>query len=276
MGTSSSINVVKHHSDRHCAILDDYGEVYFNSIASLSACKHGRFDIVSHLLTNNKIRPTVAYEAVYRDESCVRYPLIEACENNHVEIVKLLLDNNVDVNVQVDKGTALYVACAKGYYKIVELLLKKGAAMNNSNKILSLVKTNVMASYAFIDLFNIQVRNSLSLEYMIPWTSKELLDNDCLLAACRNSNLEVMKLLLKHGAVGKSEHLNVACKNLSAEIVKLLLDSGVIVSDETLASIATAEKNGINNKITKLILGYKSGEYEQKSYTVFDDIDAVI
>jgi ankyrin repeat protein len=49
----------------------------------------------------------------------------------HEHIVKLLLDNNTDINAQGRHyGNALQAAAAKGHEQIVELLLDKNADVN--------------------------------------------------------------------------------------------------------------------------------------------------
>ena len=60
-------------------------------------------------------------------------PLIQAAENGHLEIVKLLLQHNADVNTRKKDGdTALTAAIvAPGSYKdIVEVLLQQNADVN--------------------------------------------------------------------------------------------------------------------------------------------------
>ncbi|XP_011407711.1 PREDICTED: uncharacterized protein LOC105314955 [Amphimedon queenslandica] len=52
-------------------------------------------------------------------------PFMSACQNGHIQIVKLLLKERVDLNVQNRKGhTALMVASSKGHYEVVKLLLE--------------------------------------------------------------------------------------------------------------------------------------------------------
>ncbi|EGZ08509.1 hypothetical protein PHYSODRAFT_435214, partial [Phytophthora sojae] len=55
--------------------------------------------------------------------------ILIACENGHVEVVKLLLDNGASVNeVDEDGDCPLFVAAGNGHADIVKCLLEHGAA----------------------------------------------------------------------------------------------------------------------------------------------------
>lgn len=61
-----------------------------------------------------------------------RSALQAAAENNHLEIVKMLLTRGADVNVPAPaRGyTALQIACLRGHYELVKYLLDHGAGVN--------------------------------------------------------------------------------------------------------------------------------------------------
>jgi hypothetical protein len=55
-------------------------------------------------------------------------PLIKAAANGHLDVVKLLVERNADIDAQCGTGaTALIEACTNGHVEVVELLLEKGA-----------------------------------------------------------------------------------------------------------------------------------------------------
>ena len=57
--------------------------------------------------------------------------LMNAAQNNNIEIVKLLADNGADVNAQDYKnGTALTTAAYNGHYNVVDFLIKAGAKLD--------------------------------------------------------------------------------------------------------------------------------------------------
>lgn len=60
-------------------------------------------------------------------------PLIVAGYRNQIEIVKILLENNADINAKSGEGSVLMGACYKGEMEMVKLLLEKGAEVNTDN-----------------------------------------------------------------------------------------------------------------------------------------------
>lgn len=62
-------------------------------------------------------------------------PLMEAASAGHLEIVKLLLSHNADVNAHCATGnTPLMFACAGGHVEVVKELLKHGANVEEQNE----------------------------------------------------------------------------------------------------------------------------------------------
>lgn len=62
-------------------------------------------------------------------------PLMEAASAGHVEIVKLLISHNADVNAHCATGnTPLMFACAGGHVEVVKELLKHGANVEEQNE----------------------------------------------------------------------------------------------------------------------------------------------
>ena len=62
--------------------------------------------------------------------------LIRACEYGHLEVVKLLIENGAELNMQEegDGDTALILACRRGHLEIAKLLIKKGADIHKQDK----------------------------------------------------------------------------------------------------------------------------------------------
>ena len=62
--------------------------------------------------------------------------LMEAADEGHVEVVRLLLESGADINTQEDYGngaTALMEAAGNGHVEVVRLLLENGADTNTQN-----------------------------------------------------------------------------------------------------------------------------------------------
>lgn len=64
-----------------------------------------------------------------------RTPLHLACDRGHFKIVSLLIENNANIHATDNDGnTALMLASAKGHRDIVRYLLRHGALINATNK----------------------------------------------------------------------------------------------------------------------------------------------
>jgi len=83
------------------------------------ACSDGRAEEVKQLLQNEQINTN------WQDLEHSRTPFYIACKNGHIEIVKLLLnDNRVDITkTQSKEATPLWIACQEGQIEVVKLLL---------------------------------------------------------------------------------------------------------------------------------------------------------
>ena len=86
------------------------------------ACEKGFSDIVKvMLLSLTNTQPLLDINTGSQHHS----PLMIACKNGHLGVVKELLElggDKVDVN-RVNKGSALTIACDSGNMEILELLL---------------------------------------------------------------------------------------------------------------------------------------------------------
>ena len=107
----------------------------------LIAAKKGAIDEIIGLL-NRGVNINVQYQS---GETALH----EAIQYNHTEVVKLLVNNGIDINAKEDRRgkTALYTACEEAYFKrhpeyldckqarfeIVQLLIDKGADINTSD-----------------------------------------------------------------------------------------------------------------------------------------------
>ena len=62
-------------------------------------------------------------------------PLLWACQNGHLNVVKILLQNNANLFATSDCGhTALHFAVQSGEVELVEMLVKKGLDIDGQNK----------------------------------------------------------------------------------------------------------------------------------------------
>ncbi len=177
-------------------------------------------------------------DCLYNDTTA----LIEASKRGYTEIVKLLLDNNADVNMQYgghfNGYTALMWAVSNGDIEIVKLLLDKNADVN------------------------IQTDDSLQ--------------DTALMLAVNNGDIEIVKLLLdknadvnlrneyryvyqygyEYGYDGYTAFMQ-AVMNRNVEIVKLLLDKNADVNVSSYCFEETPLMRAVRNRdieIIKLLL----------------------
>jgi len=87
-------------------------------------------------------------------------PLHEACNQGNLEIVKLLIDHNADINAfGYQKNTPLHEAAIHKQYECVEFLLEIGANQLLRNETGFKARDYVKDQDNFIDLFNHYISN---------------------------------------------------------------------------------------------------------------------
>lgn len=122
-------------------------------------------------------------------------PICAFAREGELNEVQKLLSSGVDPNCQDGRGWCpLMWATAEGHINIVELLLEYGADPNVINY---LGRSAIMyaSNYGFYEIAKALLRKGA-----IPNPSKEFSDHPPLSAAADKGNLEVVKLLVEHGA----------------------------------------------------------------------------
>ena len=149
-----------------------------------------------------------------------------SCSNGHYSIVALLLDHNADPNPNGTGETPLIIAFRKRDYKIMKLLLKKGADVNG---LIDNCRTIVMSasSKGYQDIVELCLNYNCDLNITdeFGWTALTL--------ACVNDHVNIVELLLNAGASpnvkrgnnGQTGLILVSNKGYF-EIAKLLLLKG--------------------------------------------------
>lgn len=180
----------------------------------LIACEDGDFDQVKECLLD----PTDNY---YVDSE----PFIAACCNGHVEIVKLLLESDRQINIHIDYEEAFIGSCRNGHSDVVNLLLSLDGDRYidvHSNKELAFISA---CCYGHLEIVNLLL--SLKGERYI---DVHVNDEFVFRNACEKGNINVVKLLLsltedRRIDVNRcNEHtFKEACRSGNIGIVKLLL-----------------------------------------------------
>ena len=188
------------------------------------ACINGDLEKVSSLLGNKK-------EEIDVKLLDKKFTLFKTMENNHLEIVKLLLEFGVNVNQEdIVEETALH----KTFYhyeanlEMVQILLKHHANVNKQTKILETPLHLACYYFASPAMVEVLLENGASLDARDEDGSTPLhLAATGFNGAARK--LEMLKILLQHNAEVDARNnvdetpLHVACEIGRLEIVQELL-----------------------------------------------------
>lgn len=163
--------------------------------------------------------------------------LTRACISNNSDIVSLLLKNGADIHVYNDYP--LRMASYHGHVKIVKLLIKNGANINDSNALYNACFRSHSKKHE--EIVKILLENGANVT------------NESLCAAINNPN--IMSLLLETGPdihTNNNKVLRVACsrKYGNIDVIKLLLKAGAIIDDKI---IKVATDYGNSEKIIELL-----------------------
>ncbi|XP_054710914.1 ankyrin repeat domain-containing protein 17-like [Uloborus diversus] len=152
------------------------------------ACFQGRHEVVSLLLDR---KANVEHRA-----KTGLTPLMEAASGGYVEVGKVLIDKGADVNappVPSSRDTALTIACDKGHYRFVQLLLERDAIIDVKNK-----KGDstvwLAANSGHLEVIQLLVANNADID------SQDNRKVSCLMAAFRKGHIKVVKWMVKHVA----------------------------------------------------------------------------
>jgi ankyrin repeat protein len=223
-----------------------------NNSDLLIACYFGLTSVVQLLLWD---KPNIDIES--KDTEYDGTLLLWASKNGHVEVVKLLLKKEADVNApDLSGGTPLHQASKNGHVEVIKLLLKKEADVNALN-CLGSTPLHRASGNRHVEV----VKLLLDKEADVNAANKEGLTP--LHQASENGHVEVIKLLLdKEADVNAANNegstpLTIASGNGHVEIVKLLLDKEANVNaanNEGLTPLHVASEFG-NDEVVKLLLG---------------------
>ncbi|GAB6028256.1 hypothetical protein CHUAL_002439 [Chamberlinius hualienensis] len=194
-----------------------------DSLLSL-ACQAGYYELAQVLLA---MRANVEDRGIKGD--CT--PLMEAANAGHLDIVKLLITHNADVNAQSSSGnTPLMYACAGGHEEVAKFLLESGANVedHNENGHTPLMEA---ASAGHVGVAKILLDHGAGVN-----THSNEFKESALTLACYKGHLEMVRFLLEAGAdqEHKTDEMHTALMEASmdghVEVAKLLLDSGAQVN----------------------------------------------
>ncbi|XP_038658636.1 ankyrin repeat and SOCS box protein 9-like isoform X1 [Scyliorhinus canicula] len=182
-------------------------------------------------------------------------PLHEACLGGHTACVKYLLENGAKVNIAtVDWNTPLYNACYSGSEACVNLLLQQGAEPLGGCTLASPIHEAVKRGYTkcMTTLLNHGVPVDCSVTHL----------GTPLYVACENHQMDCVRNLLSSGAaVNISKNfespLHVATRNSDTQLVNLLLEHGADTDAKNAEGKRPVDLALPNSPLEKLLLQWE-------------------
>ena len=158
--------------------------------------------------------------------------LMLASHNGHMQVIEVLLKENADVNIQSEKGmTALMLASRYGHTQIVELLIKENADVNDQDKE-GWTALMIASRYGHTQIVELLIKENadVNIQKEDGWTA--------LMLASRYGHTQIVELLLKENAdvnIQKEDGwttLMLASRYGHTQIVELLLKENADVNDQ--------------------------------------------
>ena len=183
-----------------------------------------KFDLFE-MLIKNKI---ITEETKINEKSILEYVI----SNNRIHTLRLLCDNNFDINKSNNDKTPLYYASSKGYLRPIEILIEKKAEVNFKRK-----GNGSTPLYIAVQNNHFKVSKLLLEHKSNP--NNELKDGATpLLIAIQDNNLKMVKLLFEY-KVDLNKITELGCSPLYMavqydyiDIVEYLLNNGVSIKND--------------------------------------------
>lgn len=183
-------------------------------------------------------------------------PLIYATQENHIDIIEILLFNGADPNIKTRDGTTpLIMATLYDNLDAANLLIQYGANINAADEF-SANPLLYSACYGYFYITDMLLYYGADINYK---------DNDstsAIIMASFNGKTEIVVLLIKNGADVNSKDINgftpliVAAQNGHYEVANLLIDSNANVNATTIYNTSPlfyATNNGYTDIVDLLL-----------------------
>ncbi|XP_021693562.1 uncharacterized protein LOC110674132 [Aedes aegypti] len=166
-----------------------------------------------------------------------RTPLHRASRNGHLEVAKLLIDRGANVyTMDFAEVTPLHRASRNGHLEVVKLLIDKGANVDTMEGYKEITPLHMAAENGHLKVVKLLIDNGANVDTAQNegWTPLHY--------ASYKGLLEVVKVLIDNGAnVDTTQNegwtpLHMVAENGHLEVVKLLIDNG--------ANVDTAQNEG--------------------------------
>ncbi|KAL2713882.1 protein fem-1 CG6966-like isoform X1, partial [Vespula squamosa] len=174
------------------------------------ACRNGHYDVAEYLVVKCGADIEQPGSVVFDGETIEGAPpLWCAAAAGHIELVKLLVQRGANVNSTTKtNSTPLRAACFDGHFEIVRFLVKNGAGFVKSHG------NTIYSHFADIEMANRHGHTCLMIacyrghigiaKLLLAWNvdvnRKSVRGNTALHDCAESGSLEILKLLVQHGA----------------------------------------------------------------------------
>lgn len=154
--------------------------------------------------------------------------LWEAVRHNQEGVIRMLLDNGVNVNATTytdgrDHGTALHIAASQGYHQLVQILLNHGADVNQGESLRSIAPINAAARGGHEEVVQILLDHGAS-------------SGEAFISAADGGQVHLLQSLLQKGG------LNIHAVNEDGLTIGMqALERAIITKNPTIISILVAK-----------------------------------
>ena len=154
------------------------------------------------------------------DRNNIYTALMGAVRGGHTDIVKLLIKNGADVNLEDYISSMLNSATMKGDVDIVKMLLDAGADANKQD-IFSTTALNSAASACYFDIVK------MLLDAGADVNNRDIMNGTALISSASAGCFDIVKMLVDHGAdiqSGRKNAIETASNKGHEEIANYLLN----------------------------------------------------
>ena len=242
--------VAKKYYDIAYLLLEN-GVNYNNQLLFYGACNDGNYDFIKKLLNLG---------ITEKDGG-----LLKACEQGHVDIVELLIENGVNIHIENDK--ALIVVCSQGFYDIVKLLLENTTFEQNSLDLalehaLTSDITNILLEYEALEhMTNSKINKKIShktaihmekyaeLAYNLQSVDDQFILNDLLKFSISLNRHGSTKIIINKGVNINDDIMSYASKYNNQRMVEFLLNHNVGNKEDSMLEAINAGNYEIVNML---------------------------
>jgi ankyrin repeat protein len=253
---------------------------YFLRSALSYACENGNIEIVTELLNNGAEIDHSKYQK-HQEDTFIN-PIYFAIQNNHTDIVKLMIEKGLDMefihlDMSYELKQPLQMAVDNDNVEIVSLLIKYGVDLSNWNGIFPFYDACSRGNHKIVQAFiDGGMRGDCTYDYQVQrYEDDDPRQTENVLMCA--STIEVVRILVENGgnlnAVTSDGRtvLYINCQKGNIDIVSYLIDKGAQINitthdNKTPLSIA-CENNNVEIVNLLLITGADISNIDYNQYS---------